>query len=132
VSIAKDCVTTEKAATCTVPGYKTVVYNYTVGSETKTITLVDEKYDVIAHTEVVVKGYLPTCDEAGLSDGKKCSVCGTITEAQKEIAKVGHNDGEGLAGAIRPNIVIEIDSIKYDAYWCDVCNHWIAYQKHEG
>ena len=132
VSIANDCVTKSEEATCTATGYKTVVYNYVVENKTKTIVLVDEKYEKIAHTEVEVKGYLPTCDDAGLSDGKKCSVCGTITEEQKVVARVGHNEGAGLAGATRPNIVIEIDSIKYDAYWCEVCTHWIAYQKHEG
>ena len=33
-----------------------------------------------------------TCTEKGLTEGEKCSVCGTIIVAQKEIAAFGHNE----------------------------------------
>ena len=121
----------EAAATCTKAGHKKVTYTYTVDEAEKTIVLVDETEAIKAHTEETITGKLPTCDEAGLSDGKKCSVCGTVTVEQKPVAATGHNHGEGINGATRPNIVIEIGGTKYDAYWCEVCVHWIAYQEHK-
>lgn len=130
LSIATHCVTDEKAATCTATGYKKVTYTYTVDGASETITLVDEKYDIKPHTEETVAGSAPTCDDKGLSDGKKCSVCGTVTVPQVELGATGHNNGTGITGATRPNIVIEIGGTKYDAYWCEVCAHWIAYQQH--
>ena len=47
-----------------------------------------------AHTEVTVSGKAPTCTEKGLTDGVKCSVCGEIITAQKEISAKGHTFGE--------------------------------------
>ena len=44
------------------------------------------------HTEVVVKGKAATCTATGLTDGKKCSVCGEFTVAQKTIAATGHKE----------------------------------------
>ena len=38
-----------------------------------------------AHTEEVVPGKAATCTEPGLTDGKKCSVCGEILAEQEEI-----------------------------------------------
>ena len=43
---------------------------------------------VAAHTEVVVPGKAATTTSTGLTDGKKCSVCQTVTVAQQEIAKL--------------------------------------------
>ena len=40
----------------------------------------------------MVAGYAPTCTEAGLTDGTKCSVCGTTTLAQQTIPAMGHTD----------------------------------------
>lgn len=42
------------------------------------------------HTEEVIPGKSATCTETGLTDGKKCSVCGEILEEQEEIAMTGH------------------------------------------
>ena len=44
------------------------------------------------HTEVVVKGKAASCTEKGLTDGKKCSECGQVTVAQKEIPATGHKE----------------------------------------
>jgi competence protein ComEC len=46
---------------------------------------------VTAHTEVTVNGTAATCTENGLSDGKKCSVCGTVTVVQVTVTATGHN-----------------------------------------
>ena len=44
------------------------------------------------HTEVTVTGKAATCTASGLTDGKKCSVCGTVTAAQQTIAAKGHTE----------------------------------------
>ena len=41
------------------------------------------------HTEVKVNGKAATCTEAGLTEGKKCSVCGTVTVKQESIPATG-------------------------------------------
>ena len=79
----------EVAATCAKDGsYDEVVYC----SECKTELSREKKtVDKLSHTEEVVKGKAATCTEAGLSDGKKCSVCGEVLEEQKEIPALGHD-----------------------------------------
>ena len=46
--------------------------------------------DATGHSEVVIPGKDATCTESGLTEGKKCSVCGEITVAQEVIAANGH------------------------------------------
>ena len=79
----------EVAATCSKEGsYDEVVYC----SECKTELSREKKtVDKLSHTEEVVKGKAATCTENGLTDGKKCSVCGEILEEQKEIPALGHD-----------------------------------------
>ena len=45
------------------------------------------------HTIVSVEAKSATCTESGLSEGKKCEVCGEIIEEQKTIAALGHRYG---------------------------------------
>ena len=49
------------------------------------------------HVEEVVAGTAATCTTAGLTDGKKCSVCGETLVAQEEIPALGHTE-EVVAG----------------------------------
>ena len=49
------------------------------------------------HDEEVIAGKDATCTETGLTEGKKCKVCGTVTVAQTEIPAKGH-DEEVIAG----------------------------------
>ena len=49
------------------------------------------------HTEETVAGTAATCTEAGMTDGKKCSVCGETTVEQTAIAALGHTE-EIVAG----------------------------------
>ena len=44
----------------------------------------------LGHTEEKVPAKAPTCTETGLTEGEKCSVCGTVTKAQEVIAALGH------------------------------------------
>ncbi len=48
------------------------------------------------HTEVAVEGKAATCSETGLTDGKKCSVCGAFTVAQTVIGTLPHTPGEAF------------------------------------
>lgn len=43
------------------------------------------------HNEVIDNGYLPTCEEDGLTNGSHCSVCNLIIVKQEIINKTGHN-----------------------------------------
>ncbi len=44
------------------------------------------------HTEEVISGYDATCTEDGLTEGKKCSICGEILVAQEVIPAMGHTE----------------------------------------
>ena len=44
------------------------------------------------HTEEVVPGKAATCEETGLTEGKKCSVCGKELAAQEVIPALGHTE----------------------------------------
>ena len=53
------------------------------------------------HTEEVIPGKAATTTETGLTEGKKCSVCGKILVAQQEIAKLpaaGGSNGNPTTG----------------------------------
>jgi len=44
----------------------------------------------IAHQETLIPGVAPTCTQTGLSEGKKCSVCGKIVVAQQSLPRTDH------------------------------------------
>ncbi len=58
---------------------------------------VDEEIPATGHTEETVAGKEATCTEAGLTEGKKCSVCGETTVEQAEIPAKNHTE-EVVAG----------------------------------
>ena len=76
-------VTTEP--TCNAEGVMT--YTCECG-ETKT-----EKVQKLPHTEEIIPGKAPTCTEAGLTEGVKCSVCGESITVQTEIPETEHTYG---------------------------------------
>jgi len=59
--------------------------------------------EALGHTEEIVAGKDATCTETGLTEGKKCSVCGEVLVEQEEIPTVAHKDENG-------------------DYICDVCD----------
>ncbi len=43
------------------------------------------------HTEVIDKKVEPTCTQSGLTEGKHCSVCNKVLQAQTKISALGHD-----------------------------------------
>lgn len=50
--------------------------------------------DALGHSEEILPAVAATCTAAGLTEGKKCSVCGEVTSKQEIIPVVAHNDGD--------------------------------------
>ena len=71
--------------TCNSDGYTT--YTCTDCFDTFTANVVP----ALAHNEIIVPGKEPTCTDEGLSDGKRCYTCNTITVAQEALPSLGHN-----------------------------------------
>ena len=98
----------ENAADCTEAGsYDSVVYcsvcKAEISRETVTVPALGHKdedqnfeCDVCGedlcteHVEEIIKGYAATCTEPGMTDGKKCAICGEILAAQEVIEALGH------------------------------------------
>ena len=51
------------------------------------------------HNEEKIAGKAATCTEPGLTDGKKCTVCGDVTLEQKEIKATGHRYELGVCSS---------------------------------
>ena len=75
------------------------------------------KKPVHTHTEEIIPAKAPNCTETGLTEGKKCSVCGTVTVAQNEIPAKGHT--EKIVDAKEATWYAE--GYTGDTY-CSVCN----------
>ena len=118
--------TVTKEATCTEKGEETRVCNSCSYKETRGIEVRDHGYKMIVveptctekgytiyicdcgdayidnyveakgHVGVIVKGKEATCTESGLTDGKKCFVCGKILTAQTPVSAKGHSWGKGV------------------------------------
>ena len=81
-----DAGTVTKEATCTETGVK--IYKCTVcKTEIKTETI-----EKTAHKIETVPAVAATCEKAGKTAGKKCSVCGTVTKAQTPVKATGHTE----------------------------------------
>ena len=102
------------ASTCKTAGY--VVKACGCG-ETKTETL---SLDADNHENIiVVKAVEPTCTQSGLTDGKKCSVCGTVTVAQQTINKTGHK--QATREENRKEATCKNDGLYDLVTYCSVC-----------
>ena len=78
-----------KKPTCTTAGIKT--YTCTKCGDTQTETIPVDKN---AHTNIVTSSAkAATCTSTGLSEGRKCSACGTVLQAQTTIKALGHSYG---------------------------------------
>ena len=93
----------EVAATCTATGTKAHYECANCGKLFVDVNgrkiQVTENYLTIAlvpHTVVTDEAVEPTCTATGLTEGKKCSVCGEILTAQEEIPAKGHSYDNGV------------------------------------
>lgn len=73
------------APTCTVAGIMTYTCTADGCGATSTAAIA-----ALGHTEVVDEAKAPTCTEAGLTAGKHCSVCETVTVAQEPVPELEH------------------------------------------
>jgi len=72
--------------TCTEQGYTT--YTCTICGE----SYVDDYVPALGHSEVTDEAVAPTCTETGLTEGKHCSVCGTVIVKQEVVPALGHTE----------------------------------------
>ena len=82
------------------------------------------KENVHIHTEVIDKGFAPTCTEKGLTEGKHCETCGLVIVEQIEITSVGHS--EVIDRAVAPTY---FTSGLTEGKHCSVCNEILVVQK---
>ena len=76
------------APTCTEGGYTT--YTCSCGD-----SYVADETPALGHTEEILPAVEPTCTESGLTEGKKCAVCGEILVAQEVVEALGHDYVDG-------------------------------------
>ena len=77
----------------------------------------------LGHVEEDVAGKAATCTEAGLTSGKKCSVCDEILVAQKPIEKLAHTE-QIVAGKAATCTTAGLTEGKH----CTVCNEVLVAQ----
>ena len=97
------------APTCTEGGYTT--YTCECGD-----SYIADETAALGHTEVEIPAVEATCTETGLTAGVKCSVCGEILTAQKEIPALGHEwKGTGCirCDATRENPFVDVKDEDY-------------------
>ena len=107
----------EVSATCTDVGTKahykcSVCHKLFVDGESGKVEVSAEELVIptLEHTEETIPGKAATCTETGLTDGVKCSVCGTVLVAQQEIPATGHT----------------YDAVTTGNNVCTVCEHEIT------
>ena len=76
------------------------------------------------HVEETIEGKAATCTETGLTDGKKCSVCQEVLQAQEVIAALGHTEVtvEGKAATCTETGLTEGKK-------CEVCQETLVAQE---
>jgi hypothetical protein len=105
------------AATCTTAGsYDSVIYCAVCHAELarETVTI-----NALGHMEEVIPAVEPTCTETGLTEGKKCSVCGEILVAQEVIPALGHDFVNGECSRCDETLTSKFEDVPAGAFYFD-------------
>ena len=115
--------TVTKEATCTEAGEMTFIC-------TECGTSKIEEIAAKGHTEAITPAVAPTCTEAGKTEGKHCSVCGTILVAQEAVPDFGHSYKDGactVCGAKEPDdkpiAPVEFTDVSEKAWYYDAVEY---------
>ena len=114
----KNQTTTTVDATCGAAG------SITVTCDDCGETLSTEKIPALPHTEVIDAAVEATCAATGLTEGKHCSVCGTVTVAQTVVEKKAHT--EVIDAAVAPTCT---ETGLTEGKHCSVCNEVLVKQE---
>ncbi len=100
------------APTCTEQGYTT--YTCACGD-----SYIADYTDALGHTEEVIPGKDATCTESGLTEGKKCSVCGETTVEQEVIPALGHDFVNGECTRCDATLTSKFEDVKAGDFFFD-------------
>jgi len=106
-------------ATCKDEGLMT--YTCTGCGDTKSETIAK----LTTHTEVTDAAVAATCTATGLTEGKHCSVCGTVIVAQQEVAKLDHTPGDAVEESRKEPTCSEVGTYLSVVY-CTECNEKLS------
>lgn len=136
VNDEESSVTTKAMQSSETDGSKSHTHTYGEWKETKrpTCTEKGEKEQICScgdkrieavnakrHSEKTIKGYDSTCTETGLTDGKKCIVCGEITKEQSVIP-IKHTYVEGICSSCNQKESVS-EGLKFYVYYnSDSCS----------
>lgn len=96
-------------ATCTETGEKTYTCQACRATKTETVP-------AVGHTVVIDSAVAATCESAGKTEGRHCSVCDKVLTEQKTVKATGHNWDEGK---ITQEATCEKSGVK--TYTCKTC-----------
>ncbi len=100
----------KKDATCTVDGKEAVLTCENGCGKTEGGAVIP----ATGHTETTLAAVEATCTTTGLTEGKKCSVCGTVTVPQETVGVLGH---DYVAVVTAPTCL----DAGYTTHTCSIC-----------
>ena len=81
----------EENTSCTEWAWTTYTASLSYDGLAFTDTMQLQNVEPVPHTPEILPLVAPTCTETGLTEGRRCSVCGEILEAQEIVPTLGHD-----------------------------------------